>query len=208
MRRPFAIDEAARPLIGEASSAILRAWGNGWATSERLHTDACPGCIFGRGGRNPLGHYIICSRLRAAVWQAIGCVHPVAVDFWAGVARARAEPSERVVCVRRLVVAAFVFHWARAVPCRSVGTCRQRRISADRLPAREVARDVSPRLVVARGCVQRRSGLGKASRLAGCRGRIPFSPDTWQLREVRVKVRTSPRAVSQMSCGPSTPTCE
>lgn len=42
------INEAARALVGEASSAILRTWANGWAMSEQLH----PGCIFGFAGRD------------------------------------------------------------------------------------------------------------------------------------------------------------
>lgn len=54
------------------------------------------------------GHCIISSRMRAAMSHAIRCVHPVAVDFGAGVARAQ-SPAERVAGARRLVVATFVY---------------------------------------------------------------------------------------------------
>lgn len=136
--------EAARALMEEVSTAILLSWGKGRATSERLHTDERPGCMFGCVGRDALGHDIMCARLRAAVSHAIGCVHPADVDLGAGVVGTE-DPAEWVVGARRVVLATFVSHSACAAWRRSVGTFRQRRASADRLAsiAREVVSNIT-----------------------------------------------------------------
>lgn len=82
---------------------------------------------------------------------------------------ARAQsPAERLAGARRLVAARFVYHWARAIWRRSVGTFRQRRVSPRRFAgiARDVTRVMSGRLVVARGCVQRRGGREREGRFS------------------------------------------
>lgn len=72
--------------------------------------------------------------------QAIG--ERLADEFalWVGAAPGQTQ-NERIAGARRVAIALFAYHWARAVGRRSVGTPRQRRVGADRLA--DVAREVA-----------------------------------------------------------------
>ena len=65
--------EISKQLPMQARMAVLKTWGNSWATSERYHEETILPCIFGCGGMDNTAHYLQCDIL----WTLInGCTSP------------------------------------------------------------------------------------------------------------------------------------